>query len=233
MKRSWLVAASVASALVVNVARADVIADINGSTVGGVTTAENQWQNYVFTFAATQAVTTIGLLIRNDPNFMGLDNLSVTSTPSGANLLTNPDLETAPDANSGLAPSGWYTIGTQGLNAHGVWENSTGEYSAQSGSGFWYDGAVGGHDGIAQDISTVAGQTYTLSFWLITNPVPDGSNVDYQVLAGSLPDGVTVTSGTPGVTDAPEPMTLGVVLPGLAGLAVARRKRMQRGQASA
>lgn len=42
------------------------------------------------------------------------------------------------------------------------------------------------HDGIAQDSATTVDTTYNLSFRLGGDSVPEGSTVDYQVLAGAL-----------------------------------------------
>lgn len=230
MKFWQLIAGSViAAGLAASPVRADVIADFDGSPIGGVTPQESIWQQYSLQFTATGATTTVGFLIRNDPSYTGLDNITVTSAGGATNLLTNGDLESGPDANSGLAPAGWYQIGTPNLSAHGVWQTGTpdGTYnSPESGSGWWYDGAVGGHDGIAQDIQTIAGQTYNLTFWLGGDPVPNGDTVDDQVLAGALPAGTEVLSGTPDtspVTDVPEPVSASLLAAGFGLLALRRR----------
>ena len=78
-----------------------------------------------------------------------------------------------------------------------------------SGISCWYDGAVGGFDGIQQVINTISGHSYRITFFLSadrwcdaqadsTDPVPDMNNINPEVsevlvYAGSLPGGFTVT----------------------------------------
>lgn len=215
--RKLLISTALAGFLFVPIARADLSVDLNGATVGGVTPRDYEWQNYDFSFAASSAVTTLSFWFRNDPGFAGLDTVSVSLAGTSVNLLTNGGFETGPDIYGG-PPHGWYFLtGPNFVGSAGALASD----GPQAGSKYWADGAVGGHDGIAQAIQTAAGQTYDLSFWLESSPVPNGQTVDYQVFAGAA-------TNAP-VSSAPEPASICLLLSSCVGLIIGRAGNARRG----
>ena len=177
----------------------------NGEVTGGVTEATNTWQQYTYSFTATDTNTQLSFLFRQDPAYWYFDDVSVKAAGSSTNLVTNPGFENGSVSGNANQPVNWSLIGTAGLNAAGVLSSS----GAHTGTGDWYDGAVDGFDGLAQTITTVPGTTYTLSFWLKTTSAlsgtqapstsPDSSSSveQFLVYAGALPGGLTVTPPTP------------------------------------
>jgi autotransporter-associated beta strand protein len=171
------------------------VADLNGQVTGGVTPADGVYQNYTYVVQADSSATTLSFLFRNDPSYSQLDNVSLTVAGGSTNLLMNGDFENGGYAGDGVTiPNNWISIGTPGLGAAG----SLYQGDAESGQYAWNDGAVGGHDGLAQTIATVSGQSYDLSFWFAADPIPNGSDVDTQVwFADGLPPGYVNTSPPP------------------------------------
>jgi hypothetical protein len=185
-----------------------------------VTPEANVYQEYNYHFVAVSSTTDLTFLMRDDPYNIALDTISVrlAADPLQSNLLVNGGLDAAPNATSGGAPAGWAVVGTQGLNFAGTWRSAapgTTVNNTQAGSGYWYDGSVGGHDGIAQSIATIAGDTHDLSFWLASTTVPNGGSIDIQVFGGALLSNVSVTSGT--LNDMTEPVSTSVFGTGLVG----------------
>jgi hypothetical protein len=89
------------------------------------------------------------------------------------------------------------------------------------GSQFWCDGSVEGYDAVYQGISTIAVDTYNVSWYLghDTGAAPTAPTIDMLVYAGdSIPIG-TVSVGTP------EPGTLSLIGGGILAIGVAIRKR--------
>lgn len=161
-------------------------------STGGVTPVAGSYQTYSYTFTATEASTSISLLFRHDPAFFSLDNISVTLTAGGGELITNGSFAQVYSNNGTDYPKNWALIGTQGLSAAG-----------NIASGVWYDGAVGGFDGIQQNIVTTPGGQYRITFdlkadsWLnvqanSTSP-ETGSITQVLVYAGGIPAGFEVT----------------------------------------
>ena len=184
-------------------------------------------------FIAGQATTYISFLFRRDPSYFGFDDTSVALSTGGVNLLVDPGFELATFGTQ--TPPGWGNFQqTGGIPAQGEVESGTGRggVTARTGTYFWDDGAVGAYDGIYQQISTIVGQQYNLSFWL-SNP-NDGSpysrtGVGIDVLAyegAALPDGTIVTTPAPPVGRVPEPESLALL--GLGAVAVAALRRRQR-----
>lgn len=90
---------------------------------------------------------------------------------ASASVVTNGGLEGGPSGASTTVPS-WTIGGSGGANTAGLC--SVIDFDAHSGScavGFFSTGPLGS---LSQTLSTVAGQTYTLSFWLWNNQ--PGSN---------------------------------------------------------
>ena len=85
-----------------------LLGDINGTPTGGVTFVANTWQQYSYTFAASQSASFLTFLFRNDPDFNSLDDISITRSGTATNLLQNPGLETPGVVSNGvLIPAGW------------------------------------------------------------------------------------------------------------------------------
>ena len=166
---------------------------------------------------ATNATTWLTVFFRQDPAYWGFDNVALTDT-NGINVMANGGFETGD-------LTGWMAVGQQGLPAGGtVFNGSPGTttMNSQEGNFFWRDGAVGGVDGVAQGISTIVGDTYTLSFWLAAD---GGSTASFDAFIGAqvstyngnviLYNGQQAIGGGD-VTPTPEPSTL--ALAGLGGL---------------
>src|SRR6267143_5528651 len=87
------------------------ILDLNGQPVPHVYT------QFSVMFTATQASTNISFSFREDPAFLGLDDVSVT-TGGGPNLLVNGGFESGIVGNN--APVGWTYLNSFGAGAAGV-----------------------------------------------------------------------------------------------------------------
>jgi hypothetical protein len=190
------------------------IYDLNGTPVPHVYT------EYFTSFVAAQSTTNLSFSFREDPAFLSLDDVSMT-TGGGPNLVLNPGFE----ANVGTQnPTDWSYLNTFGVGAAGVVEAN----NPHSGSNNWYDGAIQGYDGLTQAIATTVGATYNISFWLDDNgPLTTfsdlstngnttgtgGNGIDVLVYAGAIPT----------ISAVPEPATLTLVGFGL--VAAYRRRR--------
>jgi hypothetical protein len=64
----------------------------------------DQYQQYSINFTATAASTNISFAMREDPGFLGLDDVSV-ATGGGPNLIVNGNFEAGP--LGAQAPTGW------------------------------------------------------------------------------------------------------------------------------
>jgi hypothetical protein len=195
------------------------IFDLNGTLV------PHTYQQYTTTFVAANASTNISFSFREDPAFLGLDDVSVTHG-GGANLLLNPGFELGTVGSN--APVDWTYLNSFGAGAAGV-VASGGTPGAHSGSNYYRDGAIQAYDGITQAIATTPGSTYTISFWLDDNgPLTTfsrlstngnvsntgGNGIDVLVYAGAIP---TITT--------PEPASLTLLGIGLAVVGIVRRRK--------
>jgi hypothetical protein len=193
-------------------AHAALIGRLDGTyPVGGVASQTvAAYQRYCFQSTATSSSTLLSLMFRNDPSFTSLDNVSVVKTGTSLELLLNGGF----DANvNGPIPDHWLAVGVQGLQA-------AGHLVSSGGNGFWYDGAVGGFDGIAQVVATTPGDTYTICFDLRGNPAFNATTVVTEVYFGDLPPG-TVITGTGTMPEPSAAMLLGLSVSGL----LLRRRR--------
>ena len=187
---------------------------------------------YSTTFTATLSETTVSFAFRNDPAYFSFDDVSVALTGGGPNLLVDPGFEAGTKGSN--SPPGWtYFIQpstiTGPLGATGSVESGTPTGDADnphSGPNYWFDGSVGGYDGIGQRVATTIGQSYTIGFYLADdNTRQTGSEANFD--AGNDP-GVSkdvfvyAQSTIPAV---PELSTWAMALIGFASLGVARRRR--------
>lgn len=160
----------------------------------------HSYQTYTTSFVATAASTNISFAFREDPAFLLLDNVSVT-TGGGSNLLTNGNFDAGVVGSS--APVGWTYLNIFGATFGGVVQAGCGT----GGSNCYFDGAVQAYDSITQAIATTIGLTYNIAFDLSDNgglitfsalstngDVTDigGNGVNLLVYAGGLPTPATV-----------------------------------------
>ena len=196
--------------------------------------------NYSVTFIAALANTDLLFALRDDPGFLALDDISMVdnTTPSG-NLVVNGGFETLDASND---PTGW-TLHPNGVNNPPDFLNlNAGSVTSYGGcavitartGNVWCDGSVEGYDAIDQNIATTIGDSYTVSFGLISVLAPpadtlfqalsinglagqNGNGIDVAVYAQSqLPSGV------------PEPVSMLLFGSGLAGIGLLGRRRAKR-----
>jgi len=130
-----------------------LILDLNGTPVPHSYTA------YSVSFTANAANADISFQFREDPAFLSLSNVSVT-TGGGPNLLLNGDFSLGPvGANQ---PTDWIYVNPFGSAAAGVTRSGCGA----TGGNCYFDGSVQAYDGISQNIATTVGDIYTIGFSL-------------------------------------------------------------------
>jgi len=106
------------------------------------------YTQYTYNFTAVLSQTFLTFQFRQDPAYWSLSDVSLTATGLNTQLLTNTDFSGASTDNGfgQLVPAAWTLIGQAGLEAGGTLNNGCGE----SGGNCWFDGSVGGVDGLYQ-----------------------------------------------------------------------------------
>ena len=198
-----------------------VLLDLAGQPV------PHTYTQYTASFIAGTTSTDLSFAFREDPAFISLDDVVLT-TGGGPNLVVNGGFESGVLGNN--APVGWTYLNVFGASAAGTVQSN----NPHSGSNNYYDGAVQAYDAITQNITTVIGQTYNLSFWLDDNSGlttfqhlstngnstdSGGNGIDLIVYAG---DGVPVPAGPGGI---PEPATWALMLTGFFSAGAMLRSR--------
>lgn len=141
------------------------ILDLAGQTINFGT-----YTQYSVTFIAGATTEDVTFAFRNDPGYSAVDNVSVTAMGSSTNLISNGSFA------SGL--SGWNYDNVYGATFGGVVSSGCQGLPNDTGdTANWCDGATQAYDAIDQTISTVVGQTYTITF--------DQDVVDATGFAGS------------------------------------------------
>ncbi|CAF0745214.1 unnamed protein product [Rotaria sp. Silwood1] len=137
------------------------------------------YTQYTYTYTAISNRTRIAFAFREDSGCFALDAVSVRSiiTPS-TELIANNGFET------GTLSSWTYCNPSSATAAGEVKQNSDSfqcmgyTYQAQSGTHFYYDGAVGNCDYLIQMFTTIVSQTYTISYWLYNQGTGSASSAD-------------------------------------------------------
>ncbi len=109
---------------------------------------------YQMSFIAASSNTTLLFVLRQDPSYWCLDDISIES-PNGQECIQDGSFESG--------SLSYYTFCNPSNAA------AYGRISANcphTGSYDYYDGAVGNPDYLSQSFATIAGTTYNLTFWL-------------------------------------------------------------------
>ena len=129
-----------------------VVLNLNGTSI------PHTFTPYTTSFTATSTTSNISFAFREDPAFIQLDNV-IVSTGGGPNLLINGNFEMGPVGAQ--APTGWTYLNTFGATFGGVVTNG---FSCGVGNNCYNDGAVQAYDSITQAIATTPGLLYNISF---------------------------------------------------------------------
>ena len=183
------------------------------------------WTPYSFNFTASSTLTNLTFAFRDDPAYLSLDNIVMT-TGASSNLVTNGDFEQGP--NGQHAPVGWTYVNEYGASAAGIVSSNAGV----GGSYGYYDGAVGSYDAITQAISTVVGSVYNVSFMLNE----DSEQSTYSATSVGPLSGINLAvyaqEGIPGPASSavPEPASWMMMIVGFGAVGYAARRNRRRVQ---
>jgi hypothetical protein len=205
-----------------------VVLDLAGQTI------PTSYTTYTVNFTATSSITDLSFAFRDDPGYLFLDNVVLTSVGGGTNLVTNGDFEQGPVGTDAHGPVGWHYVNVYQSSFAGYTEAGVGH----PGNAY-NDGSVQSYDAITQSIATIANQSYTLSFDLSGNQ--NGANSIFRSVSDNGGDGTNgngidliVYAGNgvpaPGVIPLPGSAPMfggGLLVLGLAGYRASRRKSVR------
>ena len=194
----------------------NVVLDLNGTPV------PHTYQQYTVNFVAGNAATNISFAFREDPAFLHLDDVTVT-TGGGPNLLLNGGFELG---GTGNTPVDWTYLNQFGAGAAGVVSGG----GCHTGALCYVDGAIQAYDGITQGISTTIGSTYTITFFLnddggLTTFSRLSTNGNTTGTGGNGIDLIVYAGDVPTRSNVPEPSTWLLLGSGLAVWAVMTWRR--------
>ena len=116
----------------------------------------NSYVYYSYSYLSTASSITLTMAFRQDPSYWALDDISVTLSAGGPNLVQNPGFETG-------TLNGYYAFcNPSSSSAAGTVTGS----NARSGTYCYYDGSVGNPDYLSQTMAAIPNTYYTISFWL-------------------------------------------------------------------
>ena len=136
-----------------------------------VNAPKSNYTLYSYVYRANAVRTTLMFCFLNGQNFWALDDTSMKLTTGGPELLGNAGFETASWTYWTSYNSVYYGSGIGLARA---------ECSPRTGSRFYFDLQYTRGDGIYQNITTVIGQNYTVSFYLAN---PQGGNISVAVVS--------------------------------------------------
>lgn len=185
------------------------------------------FQQFQFSFTATSSSTFLTFAFRNDPQYIALDDVSMT-LGGGPNLVVNGGFEAGPNGSS--TPTGWTYLNQYGASAGGAVSAS----GARTGTFGYYDGAVGSYDAITQSIATTSGSLYNVSFYERVTTLSAAGALYRETSGGTAATAavdmfVYVGNAVPVASVAPEPGAWALMIGGfgiVGGTARRRRKRV-------
>ena len=133
--------------------------------------ANQPFTYYSYIYQSTTNKVTLMFCFLNQQYFWALDNVSMKDTVNNTELIGNGDFESG----------NWdfWTHHTSAYVASGIRTNHNSFYP-YAGSYFYYDVQYTFGDGIFQNVTTVSGRNYNISFYL-ANPL--GGNVSLAIVS--------------------------------------------------